>query len=77
MKPQTYIVVLPVEKNERKRAEHIENTTYQNFEEFVKKGKCVQSTVLGLSNFMDECNNQDINLENCWISYIHLIEKPF
>lgn len=74
---KTFIVLLPIEENNRSNAEHIENTTYQNIEEFVNNSKCKRSYVLALTNFMDECNNQDINLENYWISYIHIIESVF
>ena len=71
----------------RKVAERIEDRKCDSFndvmnvikEELDEKSKKLEDHVIferiqvwELSNFMDACNNQEINLENVWISYIHL-----
>ncbi len=63
----------------RKVAEYIENGDYNSVEEIIEAIKKEGSPdglflykILELTDFMDECNNQEIELENWWISYVNL-----
>jgi hypothetical protein len=71
---KTFIILSPVDNNDRKRSELCENQTYKNVQEFIDTVPGKNRTVCDLTNFMDDCNNQEINLENYWISYINVEE---
>ena len=63
------IVMLPIDKFDRRRdAEHLENNTLtqDQVQEWRDKG----AAVLRLTEFMDLCNDQEIDLGGYWISYI-------
>ncbi len=63
------IVMLPIDKFDRRRdAEHLENNTLtqDQVQEWRDKG----AAVLALTEFMDLCNDQEIDLGGYWISYI-------
>jgi len=65
----TRIVMLPIDKFDRIRdAEPMENNTMgpQQIDELRTRG----AAVLELSEFMDLCNDQQIDLGGYWISYI-------
>jgi hypothetical protein len=65
------IVMLPIDKFDRRRdAEHLENNTLtqDQVQEWRDKG----AAVLALTEFMDLCNDQEIDLGGYWISYITL-----
>jgi hypothetical protein len=67
------IVMLPIDKFDRRRdAEHLENNTLtqDQVQEWRDKG----AAVLALTEFMDLCNDQEIDLGGYWISYITLKE---
>lgn len=72
----TQIVLIKVDSKigGRKLAETIENVVFQNTNEFIKylKNEKVSDDVLyyTLSQFMDECNDQLIDLENYWVTYV-------
>ena len=66
------IVMLPIDKFDRRRgAEHLENSnlTMDQVNEWRDKG----AVVLQLTEFMDLCNDMEIDLGTYWISYITLI----
>lgn len=66
----------------RKTCEHIENSQYASIEECmsvilkhldkVDKNGIVQ--FYSLSNFMDLCNNQEIELEDYFITYVNIFK---
>jgi len=63
------IVMLPIDKFDRRRdAEHLENNTLtqDQVQEWRDKG----AALLALTEFMDLCNDQEIDLGGYWISYI-------
>lgn len=65
----TRIVMLPIDKFDRIRdAEPMESNTMgpQQIDELRTRG----AAVLELSEFMDLCNDQQIDLGGYWISYI-------
>ena len=63
------IVLMPVEgSNDRKLAEQIENSILS--EEQIKQMRIDGAMFLQPTDFMDMCNNQEINLEEYWVSYI-------
>jgi len=65
------IVMLPIDKFDRRRdAEHLENNTLtqDQVQEWRDKG----AAVLALTEFMDLCNDMEIDLGGYWISYITL-----
>jgi hypothetical protein len=62
---------------ERTEVENIENKTY-NSEQFIEvidmaKEKETTIGVYSLTDFMDLCNNQEVNLDGYWISYVNYI----
>jgi hypothetical protein len=65
------IVMLPIDKFDRRRdAEHLENNTLNKVQ--VQEWRDKGAAVLQLTEFMDLCNDQEINLGGYWISYITL-----
>jgi len=74
MKVQEQIRVLlyPVSNYDRRDAEHIENNdiTINKLETLIPNDVGVSK----LTDFMDLCNNQELNLEEYWVSYIRIID---
>ena len=75
---KTQIVLIPVdnESDGRKIAERIESQKYSSIseilEEFPEEER--ESIIIHeLTDFMDLCNNQELNLESVWVSYVNLI----
>jgi hypothetical protein len=65
------IVMLPIDKFDRRRdAEHLENNTLNEIQ--VQELRSRGAAVLALTEFMDLCNDQEIDLGGYWISYITL-----
>ena len=65
------IVMLPIDKFDRRRdAEHLENNTLT--QDQVQGLRDKGAAVLALTEFMDLCNDQEIDLGGYWISYITL-----
>lgn len=65
------IVMLPIDKFDRRRdAEHLENNTLNKVQ--VQGWRDKGAAVLQLTEFMDLCNDQEIDLGGYWISYITL-----
>ena len=63
------IVMLPIDKFDRRRdAEHLENNTLNEIQ--VQEWRDKGAAVLALTEFMDLCNDQEIDLGGYWISYI-------
>lgn len=62
------IVLMPIRKNERKLAEQIENCLLSD--EQIKQLRINGAMFLQPTDFMDMCNDQEINLEEYWVSYI-------
>ena len=66
---KTAIVMLPIAKfDRRKDAEHLENNTMDQIQ--VEDLRTRGATVLALTEFMDLCNDQELDLGEYWISYI-------
>jgi hypothetical protein len=68
---KTAMVMMPIDKFDRRRdAEHLENNTMDlgQVEDLRTRG----AAVLALSEFMDLCNDQELNLGDYWISYINI-----
>ena len=71
------IVLIPVDEHDRRKyVESIEDSkfTHDEFIEFLRvlgKGSLTYS----LSDFMDECNNQEIELEGFWLTYVNVTDS--
>jgi hypothetical protein len=66
---KTAIVILPIDDFDRRwDAEHLENNTLN--QDQVEKLKERGASVLALTDFMDLCNDQELDLGEYWISYI-------
>jgi hypothetical protein len=61
------IALLPIKFYDRKEAEKIENCELLN--ENVKK-VIEKAIIMEISDFMDLFNNQEINMDEYWITYI-------
>ena len=69
------IVLFPVTNSDRRAdAEHVENTTFNptTFNEYCNKMGDVLT--YSLTDFMDACNNQEIELEGYWLSYVNVVD---
>ena len=72
--PKVRIVLLPIEQyDRRKNAEAYENAVFETHEE-ARKVFGEVAGICELTTFMDMCNDQEINLENYWVSYITIKE---
>ena len=82
---ETMILTIEVESFDdgRRTAEHLENQKFDSHSEFIERLDSELDSyakyrndynvqLWSLTDFMDACNNQEINLENVWIGYIHL-----
>ena len=77
---KTYIVLADVNSFDRRNfAEDIEDKTFNTFDEFKnfigderEINGCYNLLYYNLSDFMDMCNDQEINLENYWVTYINI-----
>jgi len=75
------VVLLEVDSFNRKTAENIENQTFKTLNALIKKVRKEETekggsiNVLPLSDFIDSCNNQEIELEGVWVSYVFIDEK--
>lgn len=84
-KTETLMVVIPVDfHNARKVCENIQNNTYASSSELrdhLNKELEVDTKTeehpmfFDLNCFMDECNDQYLNVENYFISYVEIIKK--
>ena len=65
---ETFVILLPIEIFERENAENIENTTLTNLSDvdFTEGGVEVYT----LTEFMEACNNQEIDLDEYWLTYV-------
>lgn len=82
---ETMILTLDVEPFDdgRKVAEHMENEKFDSHAELLERldselGSYAEDRneynvqLWSLTDFMDACNNEEINLVNIWIGYVHL-----
>lgn len=68
---KTMIVMMPIAKfDRRKDAEHLENNTMDLIQ--VNELRARGAAVLALTEFMDLCNDQQIDLGGYWISYVNV-----
>lgn len=85
MSYETMILTIDVDafSDGRKVAERIEDQKFDSYGEFIKEldselgseaDKRDESNVQlwTLTDFMDVCNDQEMNLENVWIGYVHI-----
>lgn len=81
---KTYIVLADVNSFNRKT--FVENVldnknfdTFDEFQNFIDDKRemtngCYNLLYFDLSEFMDACNDQEINLELWWLSYVNVLE---
>jgi len=69
-----FIVVADVTDVYRNDIEGIENSVYEDLEQFKatfeKYHEDADYGIYNLSDFQDACNDEEINLNNSWITYI-------
>jgi len=68
MEFETFVILLPISIFDREKAENIENTTITNLYDvdFMEDG----GEAYRLSEFMDACNHQEIDLRKHWLTYV-------
>lgn len=72
--PKVRIVLLPIEQYDRRKvAEAYENAVFETHEE-ARKIFGEVAGICELTTFMDMCNDQEIELENYWVTYITIKE---
>lgn len=68
---ETMILLLPVLMHEREFAEKIEGTHFKTPEDEKIINELPNTCLLyNMSDFMDLCNNQELELENYWITHL-------
>ena len=74
---KTYILALNVENGDRKDLECIEGNVYASYDELREKVGFLakEINIFPLTDFMDACNNQEVALDETWISYVHVQEE--
>jgi hypothetical protein len=74
MNKKTLIILLPVEQYDRiDDAEKVEGKNYANLSDIKERFPGDNVLIYALSNFMYDANDQNINLENYWITYVNII----
>jgi len=71
------VLLFPVDEYDRRTlAESIENKTYNTKAGIngLYNSLPTDSLVYELTEFMDACNNQEIELEGYWLTYVNIIE---
>jgi hypothetical protein len=76
---QTVVILISVDdfSNGRKIAENIENTLFNTPDDIlrkVRKGEDGFVAIYPITDFMDACNNQEIELEGVWVSYAQVVK---
>ena len=68
------IILLPVDNYDRRTdAEAVEDTTFERLGEIGDKFPDAQVMFfISISDFMDACNDQEINLEQYWLTYVNV-----
>lgn len=82
---ETVVILISVDdfSNGRKIAENIENILFNTPEDILRKVKEEEDgfvAVYPITDFMDACNNQEIQLEGFWVSYAKvnkMLNMPF
>ena len=77
---KTVILVLDVDNfsNGREVVEHLENREFQTLKEIEdaateeNSGLPAFFGVYELTDFMDACNNEELNIVNIWIGYVRI-----
>lgn len=75
---KVYFLMLSVKfNNARKVCELVQNTTYKGKDDLITylENQNVCSTefyILNISEFMDACNSQELNIESYFISYFFI-----
>lgn len=81
MSVQTVIILISVDDftDGRKIAEEIENILFNTPEDILRKVRAEQDgfvAIYPITDFMDACNNQEIELEGVWVSHAQVIKMP-
>ena len=77
----TVVILISVDDftNGRKISENIENTLFNTWDDILRKAREKEDgfvAIYPISDFMDACNNQEIELENFWVSYAQVNKLP-
>lgn len=74
MNKKTLVILLPVDQYDRiEDAEKVEGKNYANLSDIKERFPGDDVLIYALSNFMYDTNDQNINLENYWITYVNII----
>jgi hypothetical protein len=69
-KEEVRVLLYPVDDYDREQAEDMENKAYTMEE--LKRVLPEDVISYSLADFMNECNDQEIELEGYWLSYIRV-----
>lgn len=74
MNKKTLVILLPVDQYDRiEDVEKVEGKNYANLSDIKERFPGDDVLIYALSNFMYDANDQNINLENYWITYVNII----
>ena len=81
MSVQTVIILISVDDftDGRKIAESIENILFNTPDDILRKVRAEEDgfvAIYPITDFMDACNNQEIELGGMWISHAKVIRMP-
>ena len=72
--PKVKIVLLPVDEYDRRStAEAYENAVFKTYK-VARKIFGENAGICDLTTFMDACNDQELNLELYWLTYITITD---
>lgn len=76
---QTVVILISVDdfSNGRKIAENIENVLFNTPDDILRKVREKEDgfvAIYPITDFMDACNNQEIELEGVWVSYAQVVK---
>lgn len=67
------IVLLPIKHNDRRKdANRIQGMCFEDYQDFVKKSKTKKSIIMDHDNFMEDCNDEKIELNAFWVTYVYI-----
>lgn len=77
----TVVILISVDDftNGRKIAENIENMLFNTPDDILRKVREEEDgfvAIYPITDFMDACNNQEIELEGVWVSYARVNKLP-
>lgn len=69
---KTYILMMPVEGNDRVDVEGLSEAVFEDLSQARNTINGNEARLIPLYDFMEACNDQEIDLEEYWVSHIYI-----